>query len=154
MIKVRVSSISETEQLGEIIGKVLEKGDIVCLTGDLGAGKTTMTKSIAKAIGVDDYVTSPSYTIINVYEGNLPFYHFDVYRINDVEELYEIGYEEYFFGDGVCVIEWAGMIEEIIPDDRIWVEITHGTENDERIITIDGKMDRWTDVLKDFEIIG
>jgi len=117
------SSPEQTEELGLKIGQVLEAGAILCLTGDLGTGKTTLTKSVAKALEVKEYVTSPSYTIVNEYEGKLPVYHFDVYRINEIEELYEIGYEEYFFGRGVTIIEWASMIMELIPEDAIKVEI-------------------------------
>ena len=117
------SSPEQTEELGLKIGQVLEAGAILCLSGDLGTGKTTLTKSVAKALDVEEYVTSPSYTIVNEYEGKLPVYHFDVYRINEIEELYEIGYEEYFFGRGVTIIEWASMIMELIPEDAIKVEI-------------------------------
>ncbi|MBN2898357.1 MAG: tRNA (adenosine(37)-N6)-threonylcarbamoyltransferase complex ATPase subunit type 1 TsaE [Clostridia bacterium] len=117
------TSPEATEGLGFKLGKVLLKGDIVCLSGDLGTGKTTLTKSIAEALEVHEYVTSPSYTIVNEYEGRLPVYHFDVYRINEIEELYEIGYEEYFFGQGVTIIEWASMIMELIPDEAIKIVI-------------------------------
>lgn len=123
LLEVISSSTEETVKLGESIGQVLEAGMILCLSGDLGTGKTTLTKSIAVSLGVEEYVTSPSYTIVNEYEGKYPVYHFDVYRINEIEELYEIGYEEYFFGNGVTIIEWASMIMDLIPDDAFKVEI-------------------------------
>ncbi len=135
-INIRISDESQMRRFGKHLAAVLSAGDIVCLTGDLGAGKTTLTKSIAEGLKVDDYVTSPSYTIVNEYEGRLKLYHFDVYRINDIEEMYELGHEEYFYGDGVCVIEWAGMIEELLPENRIWIEIYRGDALDARNLVI------------------
>lgn len=131
-----IESEDRMKAFGKALGEILESGNVVCLTGDLGAGKTTLTKSIALGLGIDEYVTSPSYTIVNEYEGRLPLYHFDVYRINDVEEMYELGYEDYFFGAGVCVIEWAGMIEDLLPEKRIWLEIYQGDSFTERKIII------------------
>ena len=104
MLKFHTESAEETAKIGEGLGRLLSPGDIVCLSGDLGAGKTAFTQGIARGLEVKDYVTSPTYTIINEYEGRVPLYHFDVYRLNDVEEMYELGYEEYFFGDGVVVL--------------------------------------------------
>lgn len=135
-VTLLIESEDKMKAFGKALGEVLESGNIVCLTGDLGAGKTTLTKSIALGLGIDEYVTSPSYTIVNEYEGRLPLYHFDVYRINDVEEMYELGYEDYFFGSGVCVIEWAGMVEELLPANRIWLEIYQGDSFTERKIII------------------
>lgn len=133
-------SPENTEKLGTEIGQLVAGGMIVCLSGDLGTGKTTLTKAIAKALGVEEYVTSPSYTIINEYEGKYPVYHFDVYRINEVEELYEIGYEEYFFGRGVTIIEWASMIMELIPEEAIKIEIEQ-LDDMERQFSITGPDD-------------
>lgn len=127
-------SPEETEALGLKLGHVLEAGTILCLSGDLGTGKTTLTKSIAKSLGVSEYVTSPSYTIVNEYEGKLPLYHFDVYRINEIEELYEIGYEEYFFGCGVTIIEWASMIMDLIPDDAVKIEIERLDDQERKFV--------------------
>jgi len=122
---LRISTVSdkETEEAGFYLGKVLVKGDIICLTGDLGAGKTVLVKGIASGLGVDDYVTSPTFTLINEYEGEIPVYHFDVYRIADTEELYDIGINEYLYGDGIILIEWADLIREILPEEVIWVNI-------------------------------
>ncbi len=103
--------------------------------------KTTLTKAIAIGLEIDDYVTSPSYTIVNEYEGRLNLYHFDVYRINDVEEMYELGYEEYFFGSGVCIIEWAGMVEDLLPENRIWIEIYQGDTLEKRKVFIKASSD-------------
>ncbi|MBH1942423.1 tRNA (adenosine(37)-N6)-threonylcarbamoyltransferase complex ATPase subunit type 1 TsaE [Mobilitalea sibirica] len=110
----------DTFQLGFTLGKNAKKGEIYCLNGDLGVGKTVFTQGFAKGLGIDDVVNSPTFTIVQEYQGNrLPFYHFDVYRISDVEEMEEIGYEDYFYGDGVCLIEWAKLIEELLPKERI-----------------------------------
>ena len=125
---------SETEKFGiELAGK-LDPGAVIALEGDLGTGKTTLTKSIARGLGIDDVITSPTFNIVKEYRsGRLPLFHFDVYRIGDVDEMYEIGYEEYFYGDGVCIVEWADLIEDIIPDDSIRIRIEYGDKEGERI---------------------
>ena len=116
MKKIYLDKEEKTREIGEKLGKLLFPGSVICLIGDLGAGKTTMTQSLAKSLDVDDYITSPTFTIVNEYEGRMPLYHFDVYRIGDIEEMDEIGYEDYVYGEGVCLIEWANLIEEILPD--------------------------------------
>ncbi len=109
-------SAEDTFDLGQRIGEKAVPGEIYTLVGDLGAGKTVFTQGIAKGLGIEDAVNSPTFTILQIYEGGrLPFYHFDVYRIGCVEEMDEIGYEDYFYGNGVCLIEWANLIEEILP---------------------------------------
>lgn len=122
---IKVSCEKETEDLGSKLGKIAKPGDIICLIGDLGAGKTTFTKAFAKGLEVEDYVTSPTFTILQEYEGRIPLYHFDVYRIEDVGEMEHIPYEEYFYGEGVCVIEWAELIQEILPKDYVRIEIKY-----------------------------
>jgi len=122
-IRFKVESVEQTVALGQKLGAYLQKGDCVCLSGDLGTGKTAFTGGIAKSLGIDDYITSPTFTIVNEYEGRLPLYHFDVYRIGDVSEMHETGYDEYISGDGITVIEWAERIMEILPDERIEVTI-------------------------------
>ena len=117
-------SPDDTEKLGCCLGNIIKAGSVICLTGDLGVGKTEFVKGFAKGVGVGDYVTSPTFTIINEYSGRMPVYHFDVYRINSVDEMYETGYEEYFFGEGVSIIEWADLIAEIIPEENITVHIS------------------------------
>ena len=132
--KIVIKNEEETKKFGEKLCEKLTAGSIVALTGDLGTGKTTLTKAIAAGLGVTDVITSPTFNIVKQYDSRrLPLYHFDVYRIGDVDEMYEIGYEEYFFGDGVCVIEWADLIEEIIPDDAVRIEIEYGEKEGERI---------------------
>ncbi|MBR1737138.1 MAG: tRNA (adenosine(37)-N6)-threonylcarbamoyltransferase complex ATPase subunit type 1 TsaE [Firmicutes bacterium] len=138
MIK-EVFSAEETEKIGFDTGKNAKKGDIYCLSGDLGVGKTVFTKGFAKGLGIEEHITSPTFTIVNEYEnGGNKFYHFDVYRINDIEEMYDIGYEEYFYGEGICLIEWAEMIEELIPENAVWIEIKKDIEKglDYRIIEV------------------
>jgi tRNA threonylcarbamoyladenosine biosynthesis protein TsaE len=123
MMKITTRSEEETFKLGNLIGRVLEAGDIIALDGDLGAGKTHFTKGVAKGLEVSDYITSPTFTIVNQYEGRLPLYHFDVYRIDDINEMYEIGFDEYLFGNGVCVIEWADIVKELLPEKKIEIYI-------------------------------
>ncbi len=123
MIHIDISNQNELEILAKNLGELVQAGDVICMTGDLGAGKTTFTQSFAKGLDVDDYVTSPTFTLIQEYEGRIPLYHFDVYRINHVSEMEDLGYEEYFYGRGVCVIEWASLIEEVLPKNYLWIEI-------------------------------
>lgn len=148
MLKYLTKSTEETSKIGEQLGKLVDIGNIICLSGDLGAGKTAFTKGIAKGLGVEDYVTSPTYTIINEYEGRLPLYHFDVYRLNDVEEMYELGYEEYFFGDGVVVLEWADIVKEIIPKERLWITILNSKGDDSREIIMEATGEAYEKILK------
>ncbi len=124
----------ETARFGRRLAEEARPGTVIALTGDLGAGKTTLTKSIAEALGVKETITSPTFTIVKEYRsGRLPLFHFDVYRIGDIEEMYELGYEEYFFGDGVSVVEWADLIEELLPEDAVRIHITYGENEEERI---------------------
>ena len=117
-------SAEDTFEYAKKLGEVVEPGTIYTLTGDLGVGKTVFTQGLAAGLEIDEPVDSPTFTIVKVYDmGRLPFYHFDVYRIGDVSEMDEIGYEDYFFGDGVSIIEWANLIEDIIPEDAIAVTI-------------------------------
>ena len=132
-------SPEETYALGEKIGKAAQPGQIYTLTGDLGVGKTVFTQGVAAGLGITEPVSSPTFTIVQVYEeGRLPLYHFDVYRIGDVEEMEEIGYEDYIYGEGVSLIEWANLIEEILPEHYTEIKIEKDLEKgfDYRRITI------------------
>lgn len=114
---IETNSADETFAFGKKIGETAKPGDVYTLIGDLGVGKTVFTQGVAAGLGIKGPVNSPTFTIVQVYEeGRIPFYHFDVYRIADVDEMDEIGYEDYFYGEGLCLIEWANLIEEILPD--------------------------------------
>lgn len=126
---IETGSEKETFDLGYSIGKEAEPGKIYALSGDLGVGKTVFTKGVAAGLSVKEQVNSPTFTIVQVYEsGRLPFYHFDVYRIGDLEEMDEIGYEDYFFGEGLCLVEWADLIKELMPEETVWVTIEKNLE--------------------------
>lgn len=137
MMEFRTHSAADTAELGRKLGSMLRKGDNVCLIGELGTGKTAFTGGIAKGLGISGYITSPTFTIVNEYEGRLPLYHFDVYRISDVDEMLDTGYYEYIDGDGVTVIEWADLITDILPSERIEVHIRKNEDgSDCRTITM------------------
>ena len=138
---IETRSPEETFALGEKLGREAKPGQIYTLNGDLGTGKTVFTQGFAAGLGITEPVNSPTFTILQVYEeGRMPFYHFDVYRIGDVEEMDEIGYEDCFYGEGVCLIEWAELIEEILPEKVIVVTIEKDLEQgfDYRKITLEG----------------
>ena len=121
---IETRSPEETFKLGKKIGEVAKPGQVYTLNGDLGVGKTVFTQGVAAGLGITEPVSSPTFTIVQVYEeGRLPFYHFDVYRIGDIEEMEEIGYDDYFFGEGICLIEWAELIRDILPEKRIEITI-------------------------------
>lgn len=121
---IETRSPEETFELGKKIGEAAKPGQVYTLNGDLGVGKTVFTQGVAAGLGITEPVSSPTFTIVQVYEeGRLPFYHFDVYRIGDIEEMEEIGYDDYFFGEGICLIEWAELIRDILPEKRIEITI-------------------------------
>ena len=132
------NSPDETQAFAADMAKRLSAGDVLCLYGDLGAGKTAFVQGLAKGLGIDEPITSPTFTIVNEYEGRLPLYHFDVYRIADSDEMYEVGFDEYVYGEGVSVIEWPQLIADILPDKRYDIEIKKDLEKGEnyREITV------------------
>jgi tRNA threonylcarbamoyladenosine biosynthesis protein TsaE len=140
-----VDSVDKTMNIGKKIGSLANSGDIICLTGDLGSGKTHLTKGIAEGLGISDHITSPTFTIVNEYEGRIKLYHFDVYRVNDPDEISAIGFDEYIFGEGVSVIEWSNYITELIPEEYISINIIKMPEADTtfRKIIIEYKGDRY-----------
>lgn len=128
------SSVEETQQAGFRFGEQLKPGDVVCLKGDLGAGKTYFVKGVSSFFGIEpEKVSSPTYTLIHEYSGELPVYHFDCYRLKSEQEALEIGTEEYFYGEGVSLVEWPEKIEGLIPEEAIWIEITHLPDNKRKI---------------------
>ena len=134
MQEFTTSSVDETIRVGFEFGKQLNVGDVVCLDGDLGAGKTHFVKGVASFFGIKpEKVSSPTYTLIHEYSGDISVYHFDCYRLNHEQEALEIGAEEYFYGDGVCLVEWPDKIESLIPEDAIWIEILHLSVNKRKI---------------------
>lgn len=143
-MKFESRSARETYMLGEALAKSAQPGQVYALLGDLGVGKTVFSQGLAAGLGVGGPVSSPTFTILQVYEdGRLPFYHFDAYRISDVEEMDEIGYEDCFYGEGVCLVEWADLVAEILPPDTIVVKIEKDLameDFDFRLITVDEGM--------------
>lgn len=139
-IVVETNRYEETYELGKQIGKDAVPGTVICLNGDLGVGKTVFTQGFAKGLDIEEPVNSPTFTIIQEYDmGRIPLYHFDVYRIGDISEMDEIGYEDFFYGNGVCLIEWSSLIEEILPDKKTKIVIEKNLEKglNYRKITID-----------------
>lgn len=135
MLRLFSKSAEDTYKIGERLGQLLFPGSIVCLTGDLGAGKTAFTQGIGKGLGISEHIVSPTYTIINEYtSGRIPLYHFDVYRLGSSDEMYELGCDEYFYGDGATVLEWADNVDDVIPNEKLWITIRKLENPDEREI--------------------
>ncbi len=137
-MKIVVNNLQDTEKVGKIIGRNLDKGTVLCLDGDLGVGKTALTQFIAKEFGIKEYITSPTFNIIKEYEGRLPFYHMDVYRIESQDDMYDLGYDEYIYSEGVTIIEWSNKIEGILPENRININIRR-LDDSGRTLFISGK---------------
>ena len=147
-MKIESFSERDTYELGKRLGEKARPGQIYTLDGDLGVGKTVFTKGLAAGLGVSEPVSSPTFTILQEYEsGRIPLYHFDVYRIDDPEEMEEVGYDDFFFGEGVCLIEWAEKIRELLPEHVIRIVIEKRLENgfDYREITLEGMEDIYED---------
>ena len=131
-------SPEETEQLGEQLGRTLRPGSVVAYRGDLGMGKTAFTRGLARGLGCTCRVTSPTFTIVNEYSGALPLFHFDMYRLDSSDDLFDIGWEDYLSRGGVCAVEWSERVEDALPEDALWVSIARGTGENDRIITVTG----------------
>lgn len=139
-MKIESYSKEETIEIGKMLGFEAKRGDIFCLVGDISAGKTHLAKGFSEGLLIEDTISSPTFTIVNTYDsGRMNFFHFDVYRLEDPSELENIGYEEYFYSNGVCLIEWADMIKDYIPENAIWVTIEKDLEkgDDYRVVTIE-----------------
>lgn len=138
MSVIKTSSPEETVGVGEKLAPFLKAGDVICLNGDLGAGKTRFVQGLARGLGINGPVTSPTFTLINEYHGRLPLYHMDVYRLDDPLEMEDLGYEEYFYGDGVTVVEWAERVDGLLPAERLDIVINRCPEGEDlrEIITV------------------
>lgn len=147
---IRAKTVQETERIGEILGRKATGGDVFCLRGDLGAGKTTLTQSIARGLEVEDeyYVSSPSFAILHEYSGRIPLYHMDFYRLSDSDEVIDLGFEELFYMDGLTVIEWPERAEDILPESRIDIDISL-EEDEERILSFSSDDDDFFKKLKE-----
>ena len=132
-------SPAETENIGQELGAKLHPGTVLAYLGDLGMGKTAFTRGLARGLGCPGRVTSPTFTIVNEYEGRIPLFHFDMYRLNDSDELFDIGWEDYLERSGVCAVEWSERISDALPADTLYVTISRHPENEAwRIITTEG----------------
>lgn len=137
MEQMRWRTEEDTKAFAQQLAQDARPGQVIALRGDLGTGKTALTRFLAQALGVREHITSPTFTIVREYRsGRLPLYHFDVYRIEDPEEMFELGYEEYFYGDGLCVIEWADRIAELLPEDTLDIRLEYGSTPQERLVTV------------------
>jgi tRNA threonylcarbamoyladenosine biosynthesis protein TsaE len=136
VIAVVTGSALETAALGRRLGALLEPGDFIALMGDLGTGKTEFAKGVAVGVGVDVAIpiTSPTFTLLNMYQGRLPFYHFDLYRLAGESDILELGFEEYFYGSGACLVEWAERLQGEMPCDRLAITFSHGGEECRRLL--------------------
>ncbi len=131
-------SPEETEHIGEMLGRRLRPGTVVAHRGGLGMGKTAFTRGLARGLGCAGRVTSPTFTIVNEYDGATPLFHFDMYRLGSSDELFDIGWEDYLTRGGVCAVEWSERVDDAMPADTLWVDIARGTDESDRIITITG----------------
>ena len=131
-------SPEETEHIGEMLGRRLRPGTVVAYRGGLGMGKTAFTRGLARGLGCAGRVTSPTFTIVNGYDGDIPLFHFDMYRLGGEDELFDIGWEDYLTRGGVCAVEWSERVDDAMPADTLWVDIARGTDESDRIITISG----------------
>lgn len=152
MIQKNTTSPEETMAFGRCLGSALQAGDVICISGELGAGKTHLTKGIARGLGIVDAITSPTYTILQIYEGKIPLYHFDLYRVEDAGELYDIGFEEYVFGQGACIIEWADKFGESMPRERLVISLEYGDNAEiERSIKLEARGSRYRHLLEELQ---
>ena len=131
-------SPEETEHIGEMLGKRLSGGTVLALRGGLGMGKTAFTRGLARGLGYTGRVTSPTFTIVNEYDGATPLFHFDMYRLDGEDDLFDIGWDDYLARGGVCAVEWSERVDDAMPADTLWVDIARGTGESDRIITISG----------------
>ena len=150
MLKIISRDTEDTKRIGEVLSSYLFPGAIICLSGNLGAGKTAFVQGIGRGIGITEPITSPTYTIINeYYSARIPLYHFDVYRLGDSDEMLELGCDEYFFGKGITVVEWADNVRDIIPAQRFWINILYREDLRERDIIIEAQGEIYKRILEE-----
>jgi tRNA threonylcarbamoyladenosine biosynthesis protein TsaE len=148
------NNASQTRRFGHRLGLLLQPGDIICLEGDLGTGKTCFVQGIGQALGVREAITSPTFTLIGEYRGQhqtMPLFHLDIYRLDDPAELDELGVWEYLYDDGVCAIEWADRIRDYLPHEALWVSLRHYLDENRRGLILEGYGDRYESLLRDFK---
>jgi len=150
LLSFEIENAEKMVQLGESLGRLLREGSIVCLIGELGAGKTTLARGIARGLGIKDYVTSPTFTIIKEYGGTISLYHIDVYRLEDPEEVLYLGLEEYLFGSGVAVIEWADRIQDYLPDSYLEVRVRR-EKGEKRRVLVSAKGKGYEDIIGELD---
>ncbi len=151
MVELRSKSPEQTKMIGQRLGHLLRPGDIICLYGRLGAGKTAFAQGVARGLGVEEPVTSPTFILINEYEGRLPFYHFDAYRLEGADDFAGLGYEEYFYGDGVALVEWADRVAEVLPPERLDVELEPEGE-EQRLLRLKPHGDRYRALVEELKL--
>ena len=139
MLNLKTTSPEETFAIGKCLAKVLGPGQVVCLAGDLGAGKTLLVQGLAKELGIEDTVNSPTFTILNVYEASFPIYHFDLYRLDNAEELFDIGFYEYTEKDGLSIIEWPDKFPGELPEEYLWIDLKNGETINDRILHVSAR---------------
>jgi tRNA threonylcarbamoyladenosine biosynthesis protein TsaE len=154
-VMARVDLVSdspqETQEFGASLGQLLQSGELICLEGELGSGKTTFIQGLGRGLGVDEPITSPTFTLVNEYRGeNLIFYHVDLYRVESRQEIITSGLDDLFFGDGVCAIEWAEKAREIVPLERLWVTLRHGGER-RRLVSLEAQGSIYEEIVRSFQ---
>ena len=147
-LTIETHSPEETQRVGRIIGKQAQPGDIYLLTGPLGAGKTCLTQGIGQGLGVTGHPRSPTFVLMTRYQGRLTLHHMDLYRVNDPLEAWDLGLDEYLYGEGVCVIEWADQAEEVFPEEALWIILDYAHESDQRTITLGKHSSRYDPLVK------
>jgi tRNA threonylcarbamoyladenosine biosynthesis protein TsaE len=144
-------SPEQTQQIGKKLGQLAKRGDVILLTGDLGTGKTCLTQGIARGLDIDEFVTSPSFTIMREHYGRLPLYHVDFYRLDSIDDIYDLGIDDYLFSEGLCVIEWAEKGMKLMPEERLFIKIEYISEN-ERKLDLKATGKRYNGMLSDFKV--
>ncbi len=152
-LKIVSHSPEQTKMIGREIGKLVFRGCLIALCGELGSGKTVFVKGLAEGLEVDDFITSPTFVLINEYSGRFPLYHIDVYRLKSEEDMYELGYEEYFYGNGVTAIEWAQKIISLLPEEHLHVNFEYLNETERQILLI-GYGENYANIIKKIRSLG